>query len=199
MRAKLCSTPCSSFKHGMITVIACPLYIRPFHQHSLTSLVRTGMMGVMKWLSNMAVAAFAGLLISAAHAQVLGVKTVYVLPMAGGLDQYLALQLTSEGVLQVVTDPQKADAILTDGIGARLEENLTELFGAPVTNDKPEKDKPEKDQSGKAGTDDFAHPAMQPLSHSRGVVFLVNRTSRNVLWSTYERPKNTQPGELKRA
>ena len=135
----------------------------------------------MKWLSNMAVAAFAGLLISAAHAQVLGVKTVYVLPMAGGLDQYLALQLTSEGVLRVVTDPQKADAILTDGIGARLEENLTELFGAPVANDKPEKDKPEKDQSGKAGTDDFAHPAMQPLSHSRQVCSAPNQGRKSTI------------------
>jgi len=127
--------------------------------------------------------------ISAAQAQVFGVKTVYVLPMASGLDQYLALQLTSSGVLQVVTDPKKADAILTDGIGARLEDSLSDLYGAPV----------DKDKSGKAGTDDFAHPAMRPLSSSRGVIFLVNRTSRDVLWSTFERPKNTQPEELKHA
>jgi hypothetical protein len=155
------------------------------------------MMGYMKWLSNMAlcVAMFAlGVLfsISGAQAQVFGVKTVYVLPMAGGLDQYLALRLTSEGVLQVVTDPQKADAILTDGIGARFEQNLTELYGAPIDKDKSDKDK--KDDKA-----EFAHPAMQPLSRSRGVVFLVNRTSRDVLWSTFERPKNTQPEELKHA
>ena len=139
--------------------------------------------------------ALSALLAISSYAQVFGVKTVYVLPMAGGLDQYLALQLTSSGVLQVVTDPKKADAILTDGIGARLEDNLNQLYGA-VPEDK---DKSEKDKSEKAGSDDFAHSAMRPLSGSRGVIFLVNRTSRDVLWSTFERPKNTQPGELKHA
>jgi hypothetical protein len=112
--------------------------------------------------------------------------------MASGLDQYLALRLTSEGVLQVVTDPKKADAILTDGIGARLEQSLTELYGAPVDKDK---DKAEK----KDDNAEFAHPPMQPLTRSRGIVFLVNRTSRDVLWSTFERPKNNQPEELKHA
>ena len=145
------------------------------------------MMGDMKWLSIIALNA---LLASGAHGEILGVKTVYVLPMAGGLDQYLALQLTSGGVLQVVTDPKKADAILTDGIGARLEESLTQLYGAPVDKDV------DKDKAGKT---EFAHPAMRPLSSSRGVVFLVNRTSRDVLWSTFERPKNTQPEELRHA
>ena len=147
------------------------------------------MMGDMKWLT---IAALSALLSILVHAEVFGVKTVYLLPMAGGLDQYLALQLTSAGVLQVVTDPKKADAIFTDGIGARLEESLTELYGAPV-----DKDKAAKDKSDKAGSTESAHPAMRPLSSSRGVVFLVNRTSRDVLWSTFERPKSTQPEELK--
>jgi len=146
------------------------------------------MMGYMKWLLSIGLGALGALFtISGAHAQVFGVKTVYVLPMAGGLDQYLELQLTSGGVLQVVTDPKKADAILTDGIGARFEENLTQLYGAPVDKDKPEK----------AGLGEFAHPAMQPLSRSRGLVFLVNRASRDVLWSTFERPKSSQPDDLK--
>ncbi len=65
------------------------------------------MMANMKCL----VAVLAALLsIPAVNAEVAGVKTVYVLPMTGGLDQYLAFRLTSEGVLQVVTDPAKADA-----------------------------------------------------------------------------------------
>jgi hypothetical protein len=153
------------------------------------------MMGDMKWLSKVALGALGAVaLISSTQAEVFGVKTVYVLPMAGGLDQYLALQLTSGGVLQVVTDPKKADAILTDGIGARLEESLAQLYGAPV--DKNVDKDVDKD---KAGTIEFAHPAMRPLSSSRGVVFLVNRTSRDVLWSTFERPKNTQPEELRHA
>ena len=148
------------------------------------------MMGYMKWLSGMAL----GVLLSiSAHAEVFGVKTVYLLPMANGLDQYLALQLTSQGVLQVVTDPKKADAILTDGIGARLEDSLNALYGETAN------EKKDDNKSGKAGSDTFAHPAMRPLSGSHGVVFLLNRTSRDVLWSTYERPKNTQPDELKHA
>ena len=146
----------------------------------------------MKWLT---IAGFSALLPILAHAEAFGVKTVYLLPMAGGLDQYLALQLTSSGVLQVVTDPKKADAILTDGIGARLEDSLTGLYGASVEKDTV--DKTDKDRSDKAGNTEVAHPAMRPLSTSRGVVFLVNRTSRDVLWSTFERPKSTQPEELK--
>src|SRR6476646_9989568 len=119
------------------------------------------MMGDMKWLYFAALTALFSF--SGAHAEVFGVKTVYVLPMAGGLDQYLALRLTSQAVLQVVTDPQKADEILTDGIGARLEDSLTELYGSPVAKEKSDKD----------AAPDFAHPAMRPLSRSRGVVFLV--------------------------
>jgi hypothetical protein len=143
-------------------------------------------MGDMKWLTILTLGALFSIL---APAQGLGVKTVYLLPMAGGLDQYLALQLTSRGVLQVVTDPKKADAILTDAIGARLEESFNQLYGAPVDKDKSDKDK--------SDASDSARPNMRPLSSSRGLVFLVNRNTRDVLWSTFERPKNAEPGELK--
>jgi hypothetical protein len=145
------------------------------------------MMGDMKWLSFAALCAL--LPVSSAHGEIFGVKTVYLLPMSGGLDQYLALQLSSGGLLQVVTDPKKADAILTDSIGARLEDSLTELYGAPVDKDKSDKDK--------SGASNSARPTMRPLSSSRGLVFLVNRSSRDVLWSTYELPTSTQPEALK--
>src|SRR4029077_7888560 len=135
-------------------------------------------MGCMKWILS---ALLCMISIPAAHAQVSGVKTVYVLPMANGLDQYLALRLTSEGVLQVVTDPKKADAIFTDGIGARLEESFATLF-----------DSTKKEKGDKVGEVDFAHPAMRPLSGSRGVIFLVDRNTRDVVWSTFERPKSSQ-------
>ena len=132
--------------------------------------------------------------ISCVHAQALGVKTVYLLPMSGGLDQYLALQLTSRGVLQVVTDPQKADAIFTDSIGARLENSLSDLYRAEEKA-KADKDKSDKDKS---NADEFSHPSMRPLSSTgRGVVFLVNRATRDVVWSTYERSRGTQPEDLK--
>jgi hypothetical protein len=44
-------------------------------------------------------------------ADVTSVKAVYLLPMAGGLDQYLANRLTGDQVFRVVTDPKLADAI----------------------------------------------------------------------------------------
>jgi hypothetical protein len=150
------------------------------------------MIGDMKWLTFAALCAL--LPLPSAHAEIFGVKTVYLLPMAGGLDQYLALQLSSGGLLQVVTDPKKADAVLTEGIGARLEDSLAELYGAPVNKDPAEQGKSDKDQ---ATASNSARPAMRPLSSSRGLVFLVNRTSREVLWSTYELPSSAQPEELK--
>jgi len=143
-------------------------------------------MGCMKWLLTATLTALFS--IPAANAQVSGVKTVYMLPMANGLDQYLALRLTSEGVLQVVTDPKKADAIFTDGIGARLEESFATLFNSA-----------QKDKGEKAGEVEFAHPAMRPLSGSRGVIFLVDRNTRDVVWSTFERPKSSQAEDMNRA
>ena len=143
-------------------------------------------MGCMKWLLTATLTAMFS--IPAANAQVSAVKTVYMLPMANGLDQYLALRLTSEGVLQVVTDPKKADAIFTDGIGARFEESFATLF-----------DSAKKDKGDKVGEVDFAHPAMRPLSGSRGVIFLVDRNTRDVVWSTFERPKSSQAEDLNHA
>ncbi len=145
------------------------------------------MMAYMKCLLLAALAALP--FIPSARAEVGGLKTVYVLPMSGGLDQYLAFRLTAEGVLQVVTDPAKADAILTEGIGGRFDESFSELFKPPV----------DKDQADKSGTTEFSHPAMRPLSGSRGIIFLVNRATRDVVWSTFERPKGNQPDDMNHA
>jgi hypothetical protein len=105
-------------------------------------------------------------------------KTVYVLPMSNGLDQFLAIKLTSGSVMQVVADPQKADAILTDHIGTSFEQKLDELYG-----------KREKDE-------DTARTGMQNASRGRGAIFLVNRKTRDVIWSAYERPKSTAPDDM---
>ena len=48
-----------------------------------------------------------------------GDQRVYILAMGSGMDQYLANQLTTIGVFEVVTDPQKADAIVTDNDWAK--------------------------------------------------------------------------------
>jgi hypothetical protein len=97
-------------------------------------------------------------------------------------------------VLLVVTDPQKADVILSDRIGAGLDEKLDELYGgkpAPAKSNAASK----SDNAGKSDND-FSKPSSQPISHARGTVFLIDRKTRNVVWSLYERPKNTSPDEL---
>jgi hypothetical protein len=116
------------------------------------------------------------------------IKTVYLLPMTYSLDQFLAIRLTKGGVLQVVTDPKLADAILTDHIGTSLEERLNGLFGNQPDVGK-DKDKDKKDQTS------FAGP-MAGSARSKGAVFLIDRKTRNVVWSDYVRPKSTQPDEL---
>jgi hypothetical protein len=112
-----------------------------------------------------------------------GVKTVYLLPMSGGLDQHLAVSLTTGAVLQVVTDPEKADAIFTDTIGVSFEDRLKDLFQTST-----------KKSDGK--TDDYTKPTMSPLSRGKGDIFLVDRKSHVVLWSMYATPKSSDSGDM---
>jgi hypothetical protein len=135
----------------------------------------------MRIFSGAALAAL--LLLPSANAQT-PARNVYVMTMPGALDQYLALHLTSSGVLNVVTDPQKADLILTDRIGGHFEENFEQKFGKPAEKDKDDAS--------------FARPGVSGGSNSRGAIFLVDRATRNVLWSTFELPKNTTPQEMNR-
>lgn len=100
-------------------------------------------------------------------------RTVYVLPMAGGLDQFLAQWLTRDHVMQVVTDPKIADAVLTDRLGEAFEQKMTEIH--------PKDEK----KSGKADSSNV-HNAFRS-SRGRGTVFLVDARSRAVLWSDYEK------------
>jgi hypothetical protein len=106
------------------------------------------------------------------------VKTVYILRMPNGLDQYLAIQLAHDGPFKVVTDPQKADVIFTDRIGANFEQEMRNLFAPPKAD-------------GKLGDADPNKAVMQPLSHGKGSIFLVDRTSKEVLWSLYVKPTGT--------
>src|SRR5258708_962183 len=107
------------------------------------------------------------------------VKAVYLLPMSSGLDQYLAQQLTAASVLQVVTDPQKADAVLTDHLGESFEQSLADLYQT-----KPKAD----DKSGDAAEDKGGSPVRSGMQgkRGRGTIFLVNRRTHEVLWSVFE-------------
>jgi hypothetical protein len=127
-------------------------------------------------------------------AEIGAVKTVYLLPMSSSLDQFLAQRLTSGGVLQVVTDPKKADAILSDRIGAGLDATLEELYAT-----KKPAEKGSDKNSDKSSVDDSGKPVVQPVSRARGTIFLIDRKTRDVLWSMYERPKSAQPDDMNRA
>jgi hypothetical protein len=110
-----------------------------------------------------------------AFAEPPAVHTVYILPMAGGLDQYLAQQLTRDHVLQVVADPKLADAVLTDRLGEPFEQKMSQIH-------------PRDDAEKKASSSPDLRPSFRSAT-KRGTIFLVDVKSRNVLWSDYENPQ----------
>ena len=120
------------------------------------------------------------------------IKTVYVLPMSNGLDQYLAQQLTTGAVLQVVTDPKSADAVLTDHLGESFEQSLADLYQS----------KPKADDKAADAAEDKGAPVVRSGmqgKRGRGTIFLVNRKTHDVLWSVYELPKDNRPDVLRRS
>ena len=121
----------------------------------------------MKALSVLAV--FAAL----ASAQYAGPKTVYILPMSAGLDQYIAQSLTKDHVMQVVADPKTAEVVMTDSLGQAFEQRMKEIL--PAEN----KDKKSDESS--------SHNAFR-TTRPRGTIFLVDAKSRHVLWSDYQKP-----------
>lgn len=138
--------------------------------------------------------AYAG---DAAHPELAEIKTVYLLPMTSSLDQFLAVRLAKGGMLQVVTDPKLADAIITDHIGTGLEDQLKTLYGekkaAEADKDGPDKDAADKDKD--------QQPTFAPMAggaRTKGAVFLLDRKTRSVLWSDYVPPKNSQAAEMNR-
>jgi hypothetical protein len=135
------------------------------------------------------------------------VHTVYLLSMSNSMDQYLANRLTTEGVLQVVTDPNLADAVLTDRLGLGFEERLKQLYPPPVPPPPPraesdkEKEK-DKDKDGKKDLSDAlkADEAVQRnimgSRPTRGNFFLVDRRTKQVVWSVYSPSKDSSARQL---
>jgi hypothetical protein len=159
----------------------------------------------------------ATVLLAGVNPELRNVKHVYILAMTASMDQYLASQLVKAGVFDVVTDPKKADAIITDRVGEAFETKLDDLYPPPA----PPKPKKESDEA-KAAADSTTDPpksdalkslrelnseklsgldlsgAIRPSSMGRGKgnIFIVSRGSRSVLWSIYEPPKNSTSAEL---
>ena len=144
-------------------------------------------------------------------------RTVYVMPMGHGLDQFVANQLTRDHVFEVVTDPSKADVVITDQVGKGFEDRLKDLLPPPPPPPADEeakpaaKPKPAADAKEKGDTPpgsglismlgDTANKAqpqgyMSVYGRGRGTIFLVDVKSHRVLWSAFEKPNGSSPREL---
>jgi hypothetical protein len=111
--------------------------------------------------------------VAALFAQTPPSRSVYILPMTGGLDQYLAERIVRDHVMQVVANPKAADLVLTDRLGESFEQRMEKI--RPLEKKKDDKDKQEEVHR-------FQSNAVN------GTVFLVDAQTRAVLWSDYEKP-----------
>ncbi|MCC6536833.1 MAG: hypothetical protein IT162_04740 [Bryobacterales bacterium] len=169
---------------------------------------------------------FAGGLLLAGRAELASVQSVYLLPMSSGMDQYLANRLATANVFRVVTDAKRADAILTDQLGAGFERRMDDLFppqsaaaaaaaaAAEVPPPAGAKEQPEDPKAAAAKARERADqrreaeeveklkrmglPPTSSFSRGRGNIFLVDVKTRQVLWSLYARPKKIMPDDLDR-
>jgi len=155
----------------------------------------------------------------AAAAELTGGRTVYLMPMSRGLDQFIANRLTRTHVMQVVTDPAKADTIFTDHVGEQLEQKLDDLYPPPPSPEAQQaaakraaaREATVKERAKQSGDSAVASalPLMSDTANKadrqgsmgvsgrvRGTLFLVDVKSRQVVWSAFERPKNSTPREL---
>lgn len=114
------------------------------------------------------------------------VHSVYLLPMSGGLDQYLANRLAGAHLFMIVTDPKLADAIFTDQLGEAFEQKFATLYPPPDADDADAKD------------DNKPQPHASSFGRGRGTVFLVDVKSHAVIWSLYEKRSGSKPAMLDR-
>jgi len=142
-------------------------------------------------------------------AELKDVKSVYLYPMVGGLDQHLANRLTKDHIFRIVADPKLADAIFTDQLGRQFEYRLDHIKRDPVPATPPAAPPaPAAAQTGtqttplpsmaSSGNSSEAEPHSSSFSRGKGTLFLVDAKSRQVVWSDYRPPKNSSSKELDR-
>ena len=129
------------------------------------------------------------------------VQKVYLWPMSDSLDQFLAEQVATEGVFDVVVDPKRAQAILTDRISSKFLEGMEELFPTPEEMAEAEKEEEEgadDPASALTGTYRVERSPIYSASRAEGAVFLVDVRTREVLWSTFLKGYDTTPKAMHR-
>jgi hypothetical protein len=119
-------------------------------------------------------------------AQLKDVKSVYFYPMPGGFDQHLASRIVRDHVYQVVSDPKLADAVFTDQISDAFLYKLDHINTPPPTGS----------GSGSLSSMNAEAPHASSFSRGKGTLFLVDAKSKQVVWSVYEKPKDTLPKTL---
>lgn len=137
---------------------------------------------------------------AAPKAELARVHAVYLMPMANGLDQYLANRLTNTGVFQVVTDPRKADAVFTDRLGDAFESRIGEWFpeATPTPTPPPKAEKGEKPEQAAQEMKGDTAAMRSSFRRAKGTLFLVDPRTHVVLWSIYAQPKSAMSVELDR-
>lgn len=133
--------------------------------------------------------------LAAQHAELSRIQSVYLLPMGNGLDQYLAGRLTALGLFQVVVDPKKADAVFTDRLGEPFEQRMNELYPAP---EPPLEEKKQAAAESTPAAPRQEAPRVSSWGRGRGTIFLVDTRTRAVIWSVYERPRDSSPDQVNR-
>lgn len=131
--------------------------------------------------------------------------TVYLMRMKSGFDLHLANALTSGSVLRVVADPKIADYVFTEYLGPGFEGAMDEMYRqAEETKEAPEDGAAAKDDGDEAAavrTAVAVSGAVRSSSFGRaeGTLFLVRRSDRMVVWSTFLRRNDTRAPKLDNA
>ncbi len=145
-------------------------------------------------------------------AELSGVHSVYLLPMSRGMDQYLANRLTNEHLFRVVTDPKLADAFFSDRLGDAFQAQLDAALPKPAPPEAAKDSKEGSKDTKAAASSRSGNTAMftdtvnkldNPAANSsfgsgKGNVFLVDAKSRQVVWSTFDPPKDDTSKQLDR-
>jgi hypothetical protein len=143
----------------------------------------------MRWL--IALAALAAPL---AAADLSSVGPVYFWPMNGALDQYVAEQVTSEGLFPVTVDPARAKTVMTDHIDAKFFDGMNEIF---TTKAEPAAEAESTEAIGSIEDGLAPHRAAnRPRGNPQGTVFLVDVQTRQVVWSAYIGDYDRRPKRL---
>ena len=92
------------------------------------------------------------------HKNLAQIKTIYVVPMRGGMDHFVTNELVKWGRFQVTLDPHQAEALFSDSTKVDINAIMNNPQKVP-----------------------------KALS-TRGTLFLINLRTGQVLWSVYKKP-----------